>query len=490
MGSGTDVAEGAMDLILDTPPPTYTAFSTTVPAGTSMISIPAFTRRDDAATVLGVPANQLLLARADGAVTSFQPWRQGDIYRLWPATPPFEPGYGYWITTSSAINLSYQGVPAGTTTPYTLFLPPGWQQIGNPFATLTINLQDLQLQPVDGTAAQTLADAQTSGLISSGIFSYTGSGYALVSTATALTPYQGYWINVLAPLGVDLIFPNVASTRRGKAAPLTRAALKSVSAASTASTTPARAAGTLSDWQLTLAATAGNLADPTATLGVAPAAKNGYSYLDIPTPPPFGPYLSVNFPHSDWGTRSGRYTRDLRGLVTGSQSWDVNVESDSGGRAVTVSWPDLSQVPAQVSLVLTDLSNGTQRFMRSTSAYTFTLGTSAVRNLRVTAQVNRGGGLSIGSLAVVATRGMPQASVSYTLSAPATVELRLAGLGGHVVRTVTSGRAAVGGANQLVFAPVDAEGRALPNGVYRVELIAVADDGQMVRAARLITLAR
>jgi hypothetical protein len=494
LGSGTDVATGQMCLVLDTPPATWTTFSTSLAAGTSMISVPAIVGQNSSDKILGVAANQLLLARADGAVPSFEPWRQGSIYRIWPATPPFQPGYGYWLTAPSALNVSFQGVPADTTNPYPLTLPPGWQQFGLPWTSLAIKLSDLTLQGIDGSSSMSLAAAQTAGLVSSGVFGYNGTGYSLVATDTDLNAWQGYWINVLAPRGLTLTFPNSASSRRHTRSLSTKTKAATTTAGTTsAATTPSRPArrlaGTANSWRLGLTAQYGALTDRTAVLGVEAGVGSGYNWRDVPQPPPYGPYVAISFPHNDWGAYSARYTQDLRAPLTATGTWDFSVDAQTGGQTVTLSWPDVSGVPADIALTLTDLANGRQIWMRNTAAYSFTLGSGASRALRVTAQPHFGGGLTVSGLAARASRGSGGA-VSFNLNAAAIVTANLISLGGRVVRVLATDRAAAAGLNSLTFVAADEQGRALPNGVYRLELVAMAADGQQVRAASLVNVER
>lgn len=470
LGSGVDVANGEVTLILDTPVETPTRITQTIPAGTSLITIPAFAKRGNLAQILGVPSGDLLLARADGAVTSAQPWRNGNIYRQWPSTPPFQPGYGFFVRTSTPLTLDFQGVPVDRDKPYRLFLAPGWQQFGNPYTDLNITLGSVQVQAPDGTAAVSLADAQTAGLVSSGVFGYTAAGgYSLLSPTAVLTPYQGFWINVIGTKGATLIFPNSLSQSRQRET-------------SRAQTDP-RA------WQVGLAASTDGVRDTVAAFGVQTGAGAGYTSRDVPKPPPFGKYVSVSFPHEDWGARTGRYARDLRETVSTSTTWDVLVESDEPGRQVTLSWPNIAGAPADLSLVLTDLTTGTQRFMRSTAAYTFTAASTSSR-FRVTATRGLGGRLTITSLGVAAVSRSRSGSVNYTLSGPATVTALLYSRGGKLINTLADRRAAARGTGALEFPATDASGRPLPNGVYRLDLVALGEDGQQARASRLVVVER
>lgn len=463
LGSGKDTANGFAALTVETPPATYSTLSATLPAGLRLITLPAFSGRATAATVLGVDPAKLILARTDGAVTSYEPWRNGDLYRLWPSTPSFQPGYGYWVKSSTPLTINYQGVVATKDTPYRLSLAPGWQQFGNPWPDLNLKLSDLQVQAADASASVTLAQAQTSGLVSGGVFRYTPeSGFALLAPDAVLTPFEGFFLDVLSPKGVVLVFPNHVSARRQQAVP---------------------AAG----WQITLRAQCGALSDSSCGVGLAPGLATGFNSRCIPKPPPFGEFVSLSLPHPDWGRLAGRYAYDVRATAS-SADWDLTVETSAPNSSVTLSWPDLRALPADTNLVLTDLDSGRQRSLRSVASYVLTTNAAGQHRLRLSAVRGERARLALLSFDLQPTRGGGQ-TAAWRLSTPADVTLVLGTPSGRVLTTATSGRAAAS-SDTLAVPLLDSAGRPLPNGLYRVDLVAVADDGQTLRTSRLVRLVR
>lgn len=471
IGASPDVAIGDAVVILQTPPESLTTFTQTIPAGLGMVTIPAFAQRTTAAEVLGVPADQLLLARADGAVASQQGFRNGSIYRLWPDTPPFRPGYAYWLQTAQELTVQFNGVEANRDRPFRQHYPPGWAQIGNPYRDLNMLVQNLRIQAVDGTADLSLADAQSQGLVSSGIFRYNRNtaGYELVPVDAVLQPFEGYWLNILTVRGATIIFPNALGAARARTASRGRAA------------DPNR-------WQIALTAQSGRYADSSTRLGVAPGAGQGYSFQDIAKPPAYGGYLHLASAESGWGSQAGRYAVDLRDAGGADQSWDLLLESNLGAREVTLSWPDLAQAPAQTAFLLEDLETGRTRFMRSTSSMVVNLPETGQRQLRVTATRRGSGSLAITSLQVQPTRA--GGSVNFGLSAPAEVTVSLCSQAGRLLRHLAVSRAANRGSNEVAFDARDAQGRPLPRGFYRLDLIAVGADGRQVRTSRLVQVER
>lgn len=472
IGSGIDVENGDAILIVDTPPEQFTALQQAVPAGLGMITVPAFARRQNESEILGVGIGELLMARADGAVATAEPYRLGSIYRLFPNVPAFRPGFAYWVKALGALTLQFDGVPARRDQPFRQHYPPGWQQFGNPFSGLNIRLGALRLQSPDGSDEMSLAEAQTRGLVSSGVFRYnrTTGGYALLGPNDVLTPFEGFWINILDSRGATIIYPNtVGAGSRGVA--------------------NRGRSGEGGRWEVQLVATGDGAADHATRFGVAPGAGEQFSSLDSLKPPPFGPYVQVSFPHTQWGAASGRYAVDLREANGAAKSWDLAVETNLPEREVSLSWPNLAEVPSGVSLVLEDLDSGAKRFMRSTGGYRFPVeATAGRRRLRITAEPMRAGRLQVLDLRGVTTRA--GGSVFYQLSAPAEVTIFLASQSGRRLGELVRGRASGTGQNEVPFRAVDATGRPLPRGIYRLEMIAVGEDGQQQRTSRVVRVER
>ncbi|UZR30044.1 FG-GAP repeat protein [Methylococcus mesophilus] len=93
-------------------------------------------------------------------------------------------------------------------------------------------------------------------------------------------------------------------------------------------------------------------------LGQLPDAKAGYDAYDLAEPAPFAaPYLTLVFPHKDWGDKAGAYASDYRpakGLK--AMSWDIEIRADQAGSEVRVSWQGDPRILARSRL--TDLSSG------------------------------------------------------------------------------------------------------------------------------------
>ncbi|HEB84518.1 MAG TPA: T9SS type A sorting domain-containing protein, partial [Bacteroidetes bacterium] len=86
--------------------------------------------------------------------------------------------------------------------------------------------------------------------------------------------------------------------------------------------------------------------------------------LDQPKPePPVSDYLSVDFPHEDWGAPSGssfmvdaRFAHD--NLSETAKVWEVRVRTDQVGETVVLSFPLSDALPGEYPVTLVDLQSG------------------------------------------------------------------------------------------------------------------------------------
>ncbi|MCU0274392.1 MAG: hypothetical protein MUE34_14265, partial [Acidimicrobiales bacterium] len=93
------------------------------------------------------------------------------------------------------------------------------------------------------------------------------------------------------------------------------------------------------EWYVRLVVAAGPLLDPGNGLGRVDGGADGFDDFDLEELPPFDPpYLTIVFPHPEWGAHAGDYTVDLRERRHGAGGvWSFEVRSDVA-RAVTISW--------------------------------------------------------------------------------------------------------------------------------------------------------
>jgi len=165
--------------------------------GLQMITIPVLAEETDAATLLGVPAGELLLAR----------WEPGRVpagrYEIWPDIAPFAPGRGFWIRLFDDVSVDLSGIVPDESHSYAVPVNLGWNMIGNP-RLQPVPIDQLQVE-VGTQAPVSFSQAVINGWVQEGIYGYDQqSGYVLGET---LQPFAGYWMRCLASGEARLIFP-------------------------------------------------------------------------------------------------------------------------------------------------------------------------------------------------------------------------------------------------------------------------------------------
>jgi len=147
-----------------------------------------------------------------------------------------------------------------------------------------------------------------------------------------------------------------------------------------------------------------------------------------------------------------------------------------------------------VNLTLTDLATGTVRDLRSNSSYSWQTGDKpAIRRFRIdVAGTTNSGSLRITSVtASVPPGGRAAANISYGLSAPAQVEIRILSSNGNLVRRLAGRASRAAGTNQALWDQKNDQGALMPSGVYMVEVKAQSSDGkQNARQAAPLLLVR
>ncbi|MEN6545938.1 MAG: FlgD immunoglobulin-like domain containing protein, partial [Armatimonadia bacterium] len=158
------------------------------------------------------------------------------------------------------------------------------------------------------------------------------------------------------------------------------------------------------------------------------------------------------------------------------------------GAQVKLSWPDLSQLPRGCRPILRDTVSGKSVYMRTTSSYSFSMTPQATtRDFTVEISSKVGDLLAISSLAAGATA--EGAQISYSLSAPAEVEVSVVNIAGRPVRRLGSTVSQAGLSTALWNGRND-NGLRVPAGVYLVRVSARTEDGQIVNAVQGLSFRR
>jgi hypothetical protein len=214
-------------------------------------------------------------------------------------------GESYWFKSyGNDVNLKVNGLANSST--QTINLSPGWNQIGNPF-TFIVAKDNLKI----GTET-----IDSSPKVSSDLWGWTDTEYL---SSQAILPWKGYFVYANEPCMITV--PPV---------PMDNAGLSMLSILNNDYL-----------WSIQVSAQSGKYCDRENLIGVG---KNGKADLRFEPPAPLeGIRLAI----------SGSLSKDIRSEMKDSQEWNISITSTTG-EPITLSWSDVSSVPAEYEVWLID----------------------------------------------------------------------------------------------------------------------------------------
>lgn len=378
-------------------------------------------------------------------------------------------GRAFWVNLPTACPLRLEGEILQSDHQYIVPLRRGFNMIGNPytyavaFGSILVSYNGRQYSLEEAVAAQ---------LIEPVLYWWDRSGYQLALLPQGeLQPWIGYW--VYARVGtsttpLQLIF---------QPAPI----IQNMTAASTT-----RQQQTPMDWLFTVkAAGCSDLqAQANVTLGVLARATDRYDTgIDIMAPPagPDNISLAATGPHGElplW--------RDVRAPeADAAHIWTLMVSGQPGAQ-ITLTWPDLTELPHGYHLVLQDSVSGEERYLRTAPNYVLTLGPQErQRQLILTATLDQPGLLRIQQLRGQRQRAIGAYTITYSLTQSATATMEIRTMTGRIIRRFPP---AVQG-NGIVTVSWDGkdqQGRVIPRGMYQCRVHAVTHSGVSTNAVTLL----
>ena len=244
----------------------------------------------------------------------------------------FEPGAAFFILSAEGGTFRTGAAASiSTVVPFTKTLHRGWNFLGNPF---DFNIPIGAISLSTGTTPN--------------VQSFAGGW----SGATALQPFQGYIIdagendNATVSINPNLSAGKTAGKNDGEADSESEIA-----------------------WSIRIDARSGELFDHNNLVAVGSSASREWDALDRPEPPSLGDFVSVYFPHSEWGLAHKRFEVDTRPEPAGGDAWDFEVATGSR-KTVTLSFNGVIDVPAHYSVHLIDRMTGYTQDVRSNPEYT------------------------------------------------------------------------------------------------------------------------
>lgn len=456
--------------VLNPLPASYPAFE--------MVSFPYTFANSSAAHVLASLGD--LSPGSPATIVRYDPLQAdpANRYKFYP--DPFAaeiaPGAGYWLLNLNRLpaRMPDDRQAVGGNVAYNVVVYRGWNQIGNPFH-YTVDFT--QLEVIDSANRRwTMWEAIDRGLVLPTLFWWDPSSrlyrWEVDPSDVVLDPYMGYWLLAYDDLVLLVPPPTLQWT------------------ASVKSQAPVRAMAEPSGWRLNLVASTDQARAEPIQLGVAPDGKDGRDRWDLPKPPEPAALREPRVHACAVASDGSALLVDVRSQQQAAHEWTVEVRTNQAGVPVTLSWPDLSKLPSELVPTLVDADGGVRRYMRTTASYTYTSSpVGSARRLKVIIQTR-----TTTTPMVTAAQVQPQgrgATVVYTLSTPASVDVTIRNIAGRCVRRVVSGRFCEAGTTQITWNGLDDRGTPVPSGTYLIQVSAQSPDtGQSYQVVRPLQLGR
>ncbi|MBN1292064.1 MAG: T9SS type A sorting domain-containing protein [Candidatus Latescibacteria bacterium] len=230
----------------------------------------------------------------------------------------FKPATALWIISKNDYTME---APPGTTVtteePFKIELKPGWNDIANPW------MFDISWSDISNPSNADL----------DGLFAYENKWLA-PDEQQVMKPWKGYSVRNMSNRPVIIFLkPEPAVAVGKKVVEFNRY-----------------------DWKLSISAQAGDAIDTENYFGVIPDAEVNWDKYDHVEPPPVGEFVSVSFPHTDWGKYPYNYSVDCR-PSDNEISWNFNVSTNISYEKISVGIIGIEQLPESYNVIVYDLDS-------------------------------------------------------------------------------------------------------------------------------------
>ncbi len=365
------------------------------------------------------------------------------------------PGSGYFVRFARPADLSIAADPTNASRPVSIGVGVGWNTIANPFAGPT---PFANFQPTVAGGIRPYAFVYNT---DTGSYDLVSSKPTINAVRDNIQAWEGAWVLCVTG-GCSLTITSAATATAAVAEP--------------------QQADIGSGYILPVIATASGRSDTCSVAGVIPGAGAEHTLLNPPTAPATVDVYFVN--------DSGQYlSRDIRDQSSGADSYQFVVSCGVGASDVRVMLPDLSTIPHQYEVMLTDLDAGKTVYARTMQAYTYRSGEGmSLRNFRLEVRPRSVSSLTISTATTVQQSG--SAVVTYSVSQRCKVSVMVRNMAGRCVKVLAADKAVSAGLNAETWNLSNQTGAKVPSGPYLIEIRAMADNGQQSRALARINLNR
>ena len=361
--------------------------------------------------------------------------RQG--VREGPADITIDPGRGYWLIVAEGTNLSTgPATSISTDEAFRIPLHEGWNLVANPFNF------PISINQVSTESGKTL-DIRT----------FIGEWAPFSS---AMEPFDGYAVVTEDQAADVLVIDPIASGASSKE-------LESI-----------RPADPSFAWSLRIAASSPSGRDADNVAAVVEGASKGFDRFDRPEPPSVGNFLSLAFPHGDWGKPLHDFAVDVRPEEEEGYDWRFLIRSPRTEEAeIRIAGGD--GVPSHLRIVLIDELLNIRRDLRDDPAYSFTTagpdGSRAFYLLVGSDDYVAAKTEELGPVAFELSQNFPNpfsgvTTIRYGIEKPSVVTLTIYDLLGRQVATLIRSEDREAGYHAVVWDGRDGGGAQVASGVY------------------------
>ena len=380
----------------------------------------------------------------------------------------FSPGKAFWIISKDVKTVDTgPGTDVTRQSDFVISLPSGWSQIGNPFP-FSVSWNEVRVRR--NAEVVSILEAQAKGWVRDKIWYWDGQSYLVYQAPLGtIDPYEGYWAKAL--FDCELLLP----PDEAQGAKVSGQTVKA------------------KEEFLQLKAKVGELEDNYNFLGFSEAAKDSYDRLDVEEPPPISSYISLFFPHPEWGKNKGDYTQDIRAGISQTglkQVWDFQVKTDQINQKIIVEWENTSAFPEDIHLYLTDSFWNVLANMREKCFYRFT-STSSLESFKIIATSEA---LPLPEdLDLNKVYSYPNPAYGkgirfhFHLVSSAKVTIKIYSISGELVKTLINEKACVAGAYEEFWKEHNDRGEKLARGVY-IYIIQAGNSAKVVSKSGKIGL--
>jgi len=171
-------------------------------------------------------------------------------------------------------------------------------------------------------------------------------------------------------------------------------------------------------------------------------------------------------------------------------TWDFEVRCDLADTQVTVACPDLSMVPNDYRLTLTDRDADKSVYMRTTRGYSYNSGPQGgVRHFRLSAEPKSEANLLVIGVTAQQVSGQ-RVAITYALSAPAQADIQIRNIAGRLIQQLGTDELQPVGVHSVTWNLSNASGTRVPAGTYLCVIQARTEGGQAASCLRPITVTR